>query len=569
MRQRGRIALVVTIVLLVLFGVGHIGEADVLIGLPEKTQEHSQWCWAGTSQAILAYYGISVEQCVIANWAWSRSDCCGDSVYNSSSACNQSNYMYGSTSSGSLQDILDNWGVDSTSLAAYLSKNNIVAQIDSNRPFVMRFGWTSGGGHFLDGYGYDQGADYVDYMDPLPGNGYTRSTYDWVVNAADHRWTHTLQITSSATGVVTVTKSGTGQGTVTSLPAGIDCGTVCSSGFAVGSSVALTATASGGSFFSSWSGCDTVVGNVCHVTASGNRSVTASFTENPILTVTKSGTGDGTVTGSPAGIDCGSTCSAAYTQGTSVKLTAKAVSGSTFSGWTGCDSSSGASCTVAMSASRSVIAIFAGPPPKISFSPSSINFSSVKNGGTLSRTLTVKNTGKGSLSVGTVSIGGTYASEFSVLSNCSVVASGGSCTIVVNFIPVSFGSKTAILTVPSNDSKKPSGTISLKGVCPAPKISASPGSVNLGAVTVGLKATKVIAVRNSALSDLVIASITASGDGSFSQTNNCGTIPNKGTCAINVTFTPGTAGSQTGSVVILSNDPSKRTVTVKLSGKGK
>jgi hypothetical protein len=60
----------------------------------------------------------------------------------------------------------------------------------------MRFGWTSGGGHFLDGYGYDLNGQYLDYMDPWPGNGYTKSLYTWVASAADHTWTHSLQITS-------------------------------------------------------------------------------------------------------------------------------------------------------------------------------------------------------------------------------------------------------------------------------------------------------------------------------------------------------------------------------------
>ena len=53
------------------------------------------------------------------------------------------------------------------------------------------------------------------------------------------------------------------------------------------------------------------------------------------LTVVKAGTGSGTVTSSPAGITCGSTCSALFASGTSVTLTATADSGSTFAGWSG------------------------------------------------------------------------------------------------------------------------------------------------------------------------------------------------------------------------------------------
>jgi serine protease len=53
------------------------------------------------------------------------------------------------------------------------------------------------------------------------------------------------------------------------------------------------------------------------------------------LTVTKSGNGSGTVTGNPAGINCGSDCSESYQSGTPIELTAAADPGSTFNGWSG------------------------------------------------------------------------------------------------------------------------------------------------------------------------------------------------------------------------------------------
>jgi lysophospholipase L1-like esterase len=77
------------------------------------------------------------------------------------------------------------------------------------------------------------------------------------------------------------------------------------------------------------------------------------------LTVSRAGTGSGSVTSNPAGIDCGSDCSHDYQAGTSVTLTATPAAGSTFSGWSG-DCSGTGSCVVAMSANRSVTATFAG-----------------------------------------------------------------------------------------------------------------------------------------------------------------------------------------------------------------
>ncbi|MCG6552866.1 MAG: hypothetical protein L7F77_11095 [Candidatus Magnetominusculus sp. LBB02] len=77
------------------------------------------------------------------------------------------------------------------------------------------------------------------------------------------------------------------------------------------------------------------------------------------LTVAKYGTGSGTLTSSPAGITCGSTCSSPFTSGTSVTLTATCDSGSTVASWSGCATSSGNTCTVSMNAVKNVTATFA------------------------------------------------------------------------------------------------------------------------------------------------------------------------------------------------------------------
>jgi hypothetical protein len=75
------------------------------------------------------------------------------------------------------------------------------------------------------------------------------------------------------------------------------------------------------------------------------------------LTVTKAGKGAGTVTSSPAGISCGSTCSHSFTQGSTVSLEAKAGKGFSFTGWSGpCTGT--ATCVVPMLTARSVRARF-------------------------------------------------------------------------------------------------------------------------------------------------------------------------------------------------------------------
>lgn len=83
------------------------------------------------------------------------------------------------------------------------------------------------------------------------------------------------------------------------------------------------------------------------------------------LTVSKSGSGSGTVTSSPAGISCGATCSAMFAQGSQVTLTATPTPGdSLFTGWSGGGCSGTGTCTVTLNAATTVSATF-NPPPEI------------------------------------------------------------------------------------------------------------------------------------------------------------------------------------------------------------
>jgi len=76
-----------------------------------------------------------------------------------------------------------------------------------------------------------------------------------------------------------------------------------------------------------------------------------------VLTVSHAGTGTGTVTSNPAGIQCGSTCSAPFAPGSTVTLTAVPAAGSVFAGWSGALAGAGPGI-VSMTANRSVTAIF-------------------------------------------------------------------------------------------------------------------------------------------------------------------------------------------------------------------
>ncbi len=89
-----------------------------------------------------------------------------------------------------------------------------------------------------------------------------------------------------------------------------------------------------------------------------NHAVVVTYEADPeTLTARKTGTGSGTL--SASGLTCsGLTCSGTYGYNTTVTITATPDTGSSFTGWTGCDSTSGLTCVIAMTATRSVTANF-------------------------------------------------------------------------------------------------------------------------------------------------------------------------------------------------------------------
>ena len=107
-------------------------------------------------------------------------------------------------------------------------------------------------------------------------------------------------------------------------------------------------------------GGNDVVSNSALITVEGPASEgcpQGGATFNLSLSVT--GGANGTIVSSPAGISCGATCSAAFTTGTSVALTATASNGHSFSGWgSGCTTINANTCNVTMNANITVTATF-------------------------------------------------------------------------------------------------------------------------------------------------------------------------------------------------------------------
>lgn len=174
--------------------------------LPMVQQQQTNWCWAGSTQAIENALGRTANQCGMANYLQTRlygyiaDDCCRYTPLslpntNPPLICNQGNYLLTSERVGSVQEMMsNNYSTPNVGLASYISLSSVQTEVNAGRPFMMRWDWSLGGAHALVGYGAS--GNMVNYMDPWPWNpqGNT-STYSYVVSGSDHAWTQTIKPT--------------------------------------------------------------------------------------------------------------------------------------------------------------------------------------------------------------------------------------------------------------------------------------------------------------------------------------------------------------------------------------
>ncbi len=157
---------------------------------------------------------------------------------------------------------------------------------------------------------------------------------------------------------------------------------------------------------------------------------------NQTLTITKAGTGSGTVSASTGALSWnGNSGTATYPIGTSLTLSATPVSPSSFGPWLGCDSSGGATCSLTMNAPKSVTATFTAPVCKFSISPTSSTFTKTGGNGSVNTTASASGcawTAKTNVPWVTLtgsSLTGTSAVKYAVASNSTGANRTGTITI--------------------------------------------------------------------------------------------------------------------------------------------
>jgi uncharacterized repeat protein (TIGR02543 family) len=169
-------------------------------------------------------------------------------------------------------------------------------------------------------------------------------------------------------GKIVVGVGGTGEGKIGSSPPGIDCPPTCIASFvstddpANYQPVTLGATATPGSVFEGFGECGQNECTIDPIEPGHTYEVDVEFTrvQPAQFPLTVAVTGQGRVTSSPGGIDCGQACSQSFAANANVTLAAIPTPGWTFAGWGGACSGTGA-CSITMSGPLSVTATFAPP----------------------------------------------------------------------------------------------------------------------------------------------------------------------------------------------------------------
>jgi hypothetical protein len=211
--------------------------------------------------------------------------------------------------------------------------------------------------------------------------------------------------------------------------------------------------------------------------------------------------------------------------------------------------------------------------------------------GTITKTYTIQNLGGAPLTIGGVTITGTGAADFSIVTPPAATVTGyDSTTLVVMFNPSSAGTKTATITVSNDDGDEAVYDFSVQGTGTNPEINMTGNATNIpdgsttpstanhtdfGSIYVnGGTVTRTFTIQhvNTGTGTLNIGAITFSGANAsdFSVTTAPGStaLSSNTSTTFVVTFNPNGTGLRTATISIASNDVDENPYNFTIQGTG-
>jgi hypothetical protein len=219
----------------------------------------------------------------------------------------------------------------------------------------------------------------------------------------------------------------------------------------------------------------------------------------------------------------------------------------------------------------------AAPTYTVSLSPASLTFASTTVGSTSSaQTVTVKNTGTGTVTLTSETLTGTDPSDYLISAKtCSTsLAPGATCTVSIEFKPLATGTLPASLSVADNATGTPQ-TVAITGTGATAltyTVSLSPATLTYASTTVGsTTAAQVVTVKNTGTGTVTLTSETLTGTNPTDyliSANTCSTsLAPSATCSVSIEFKPLAAGTLTAKLSVADN-ATGTPQTVSLTGTG-
>ncbi|GAA1883209.1 papain-like cysteine protease family protein [Streptantibioticus ferralitis] len=151
----------------------------VALGISMQKQVQDEWCWDASGLTIANYWGYT---------QYSQNDFCQLAAQNSSLSCNDQ-----PATLDDMANALSNMGFSNSGYDLYRNAyfSEVRNEISGGRPFAVRIGWRSGGGHMNVIYGYDPSSGTIAVGDPWPSTQtYTWWNYNDYVSNSSFQWTH-------------------------------------------------------------------------------------------------------------------------------------------------------------------------------------------------------------------------------------------------------------------------------------------------------------------------------------------------------------------------------------------
>lgn len=216
--------------------------------------------------------------------------------------------------------------------------------------------------------------------------------------------------------------------------------------------------------------------------------------------------------------------------------------------------------------------------PQATITPASFAFASEAVGsaeGPL--TVSLKNGGTGALTVASIKITGTNATDFLEFDTCvPTVNINVTCEIALYFVPKAVGARTASVVVTDNAGNVTNATqtIAVTGTATgAAQISFSKTALTFTTQKAGsISAGQSITVTNTGNATLTVSSAALGGSnpGDFMEFNGCSSVAAGDSCELVVFFMPTATGARSATVVFTdnANGVTNATQTITLSGTG-